>query len=112
MRICVFGAGAIGGYLAVGLALAKHEVSVIARGAHLDAIQKNGLRLISGDHETRVTVIAKDDPADLDVQDIVICALKAHQAWQLAATPVIDLSRSGRPPVAIDRTRTRYRLRR
>ena len=66
MRICVFGAGAIGGYLAVGLVLAKHEVSVIARGAHLDAIQRNGLRLISGDHETRVTVIAKDDPADLN----------------------------------------------
>ncbi len=85
MRICVFGAGAIGGYLAVGLAVAKHEVSVIARGAHLDAIQRNGLGLISGDHETRVTVIAKENPVDLGAQDVVICALKAHQAWQLAS---------------------------
>ena len=52
-----------------------HEVSVIARDARLDTIQRNGLRHISGDHEMRVTVIAKDDPADLDAQDVVSCAL-------------------------------------
>ena len=69
------GAGAIVGYFAVGSALAKHEVSVIARDARLDTIQRNGLRHISGDHEMRVTVIAKDDPADLDAQDVVSCAL-------------------------------------
>jgi 2-dehydropantoate 2-reductase len=77
MRICIFGAGAIGGYLAVGLGLAKHEVSVIAPGDHLYAIQRHGLRLISGDQDTLVSVIAKDGPAGLGEQDVVICALKA-----------------------------------
>lgn len=45
MKICEYGAGAIGGYLAVELALAGNEVCAVARGAHLEAIQRNGLRL-------------------------------------------------------------------
>ncbi len=53
MKICVYGAGAIGGYLAVELALAGNDVCVIARGAHLEAIQRNGLRLrIDGQEKT------------------------------------------------------------
>src|ERR1700739_2019108 len=46
MKVCVFGAGAIGGYMAGELALAGHEVCAIARGAHLTAIQGHGLKLI------------------------------------------------------------------
>jgi 2-dehydropantoate 2-reductase len=79
----VFGAGAIGGYLAVELALAgEHEVCVIARGAHLRAIQHDGLRLRIGGQEKIARVPASDQPAQLGPQDVVICALKAHQAWQ------------------------------
>jgi 2-dehydropantoate 2-reductase len=81
MKICVFGAGAIGGYLAVELALAGNEVCVIARGAHLRAIQHDGLRLQIAGHEKTARVPASYQPADFGPQQIVICALKAHQAW-------------------------------
>ena len=53
MRICVFGAGAIGGYLGVQLALSGEDVSFIARGPHLEAMQKNGVKLVI-DGEERV----------------------------------------------------------
>ena len=63
MRICVFGAGAIGGYLAIGLAEAGHDISVVARGAHLAAIQTNGLALKGGEGQERcVRVRATDTP--------------------------------------------------
>jgi 2-dehydropantoate 2-reductase len=82
MKICVFGAGAIGGYLAVELALAGYELCVIARGPHLHAIQQHGLRLKIGGQEKLARVPASDQPADFGPQDVVICTLKAHQAWQ------------------------------
>jgi 2-dehydropantoate 2-reductase len=82
MKICVFGAGAIGGYLAVELALSGNEVSVIARGEHLQAIRTHGLRLRIGGQEKIAPLAATDQPADFGAQDVVICALKAHQAWQ------------------------------
>jgi 2-dehydropantoate 2-reductase len=85
MRVCIFGAGAIGGYLAVGLAEIGHDVSVIARGAHLEAIQACGLRLVSeGRDDRHAEVRATGDPAALGPQDLVICALKAHQSWENA----------------------------
>ncbi|HEY3784748.1 MAG TPA: 2-dehydropantoate 2-reductase [Steroidobacteraceae bacterium] len=84
MKICVFGAGAIGGYLAVELALAGNEVSVVARGAHLRVIQQHGLKLLTQGREKAARVAATDDPARLGTQDLVICALKAHQAYQAA----------------------------
>jgi 2-dehydropantoate 2-reductase len=80
MRICVFGAGAIGGYLAGKLALAGHEVCAIARGAHLAAIRTDGLRLIEDGQTRTVRLPASDDPAAFGPQDVVICALKAQQA--------------------------------
>jgi 2-dehydropantoate 2-reductase len=83
-KICVFGAGAIGGYLAVELALAGHEVCAVARGLHLQAIRKNGLRLIIEGREKLAFIAASDDPRDFGPQDFVICALKAHQAWESA----------------------------
>jgi 2-dehydropantoate 2-reductase len=80
MKICVVGAGAIGGYLAVRLANDGHEVSVVARGAHLAAIQSSGLSLIEADHTLVADrLVATDRIRDLDSQEIVFLALKAHQ---------------------------------
>jgi len=78
MRLCVYGAGAIGGYLGVELSRAGHDVSLIARGPHLAAIQKNGLMLqIEG--ETRVAKLrATDDPMQAGPQDAVFLTLKSH----------------------------------
>jgi len=78
MRICIFGAGAIGGYLGVKLARAGADVSLVARGAHLAAMQAKGLTLIEDSGTTNVAVTATDNPADLGVQDYVIVTLKAH----------------------------------
>ena len=82
MKICVVGAGAIGGYLAVRLAGVGHDVSVIARGPHLAAIRANGLKLIEADggaEQVATNLVATDRIADLEAQDIVLLALKAHQ---------------------------------
>jgi 2-dehydropantoate 2-reductase len=79
MRICVIGAGAIGGLLAAKLADAGEDVSVIARGPHLAAINANGLKLIEGDKETLAKVKASDRIADVGAQDLVILGMKAHQ---------------------------------
>ena len=79
MRIAVFGAGAIGGYLAAKLALAgRVELSIVARGAHLEAIQANGLRLIEDGREIAVPVKAAARADELGQQDYVVLALKAH----------------------------------
>jgi 2-dehydropantoate 2-reductase len=85
MRICIYGAGAIGGYLAAGLSTVEGvQLSVVARGAHLAAIRRSGLKLLS-DGATRVCrPIATDDARDLGPQDYVIVCLKAHQAWEAA----------------------------
>jgi len=80
MKICVFGAGAIGGYMAGELSLAGHDVCAIARGAHLAAIRSHGLKLIVDGRTRIVDLPASDDPATVGPQDIVICALKAQQA--------------------------------
>ena len=79
MKICVFGAGAIGGYLGVKLAQAGADVSLVARGPHLAAMQDKGLTLIEEDGALQtVKVTASDNPADLGPQDYVIITLKAH----------------------------------
>jgi 2-dehydropantoate 2-reductase len=79
MRICIFGAGAIGGYLAVKLVQAGADVSVVARGPHLAAMQADGLTLIEADGPpVTVPVRATEAPADLGQQDYVIVTLKAH----------------------------------
>ncbi len=78
MKICVFGAGAIGGYMGVKLAKAGADVSLVARGPHLEAMQKNGLRLIEENEESSVSVTASDNPEDLGPQDYIIVTLKAH----------------------------------
>jgi 2-dehydropantoate 2-reductase len=78
MKVCIFGAGAIGGYMGVKLAKAGADVSLVARGPHLAAMQEKGLTLIEDGGTTMVPVTASDDPAALGVQDYVIVTLKAH----------------------------------
>ncbi|MFK7745098.1 MAG: 2-dehydropantoate 2-reductase [Roseobacter sp.] len=78
MKICIFGAGAIGGYMGVKLAQAGADVSLVARGPHLAAMKAKGLTLIEETGETTVDVTASDNPADLGPQDYVIVTLKAH----------------------------------
>ena len=65
MRICIFGAGAIGGYLGAKLALAGADVALVARGAHLAALQARGLTLIEDGVSTTVLVRATDDAMSL-----------------------------------------------
>ncbi len=85
MKICIYGAGAIGGYLGVELSRAPDvEVSLIARGAHLAAIQERGLKLLIDGEEQQARLRATDDPNELGTQDSVIITLKAHQAWEVA----------------------------
>jgi 2-dehydropantoate 2-reductase len=86
MRICIFGAGAIGGLLGVKLAEAGADVSLVARGPHLSAMQANGLSLISEDGaRSTVKVRASDNAADLGEQDYVIVTLKAHSVPPVVA---------------------------
>jgi len=80
MKICVVGAGAIGGFMGARLAQYDHEVSLVARGPHLAAIQANGLKLVQdGDEIIAQNVVATDDIAELGIQDVVLMALKSHQ---------------------------------
>ncbi|MGE0313603.1 MAG: ketopantoate reductase family protein [Lautropia sp.] len=92
MRLCVFGAGAVGGYLAARLLqTGLHEVSVVARGAHLRAIRANGLRLIAPGEEFVVRPHAATDRAQaLPPQDVVFVTLKAH-AQPAAAEDIAGL---------------------
>jgi len=78
MKVCIYGAGAIGGYLGVQLSQAGADVSLVARGAHLAAMKANGLRLLIGDEERVVHPRCTDNPADLGPQDFIIICLKAH----------------------------------
>lgn len=78
MKICIFGAGAIGGYLAAKLATAGAKVSLVARGPHLHAMQQHGLTLIEEGQRSTVAVTASDDPSLLGPQDYVLVTLKAH----------------------------------
>jgi 2-dehydropantoate 2-reductase len=78
MKICIYGAGAIGGFLGAKLASAGADVSLVARGPHLAAMRDRGLTLRMKESEETVRVRATDDPAELGPQDYVIIALKAH----------------------------------
>jgi 2-dehydropantoate 2-reductase len=91
MKICIYGAGAIGGYIGVMLKRAGADVSLVARGSHLEAINQNGLKLQIKGEELSAEIPASSNPADLGPQDYVIIALKAHQAWEVARemTPLL-----------------------
>ena len=85
MKFCVIGSGAIGGYLAVKLALSGQDVTVVARNRNLDAIRTRGIELLNhdGEHEARVQVSAVPTPHEAGAQDVVILAVKAHQVAPL-----------------------------
>ena len=85
MKICVYGAGAIGGHLASRLHRGGADVSIIARGPHLAAIQANGLTVhaIDGEHNARLR--ATSDPSQLGPQDAVFVTVKAPALPQIAA---------------------------
>ena len=78
MKICIVGAGAIGGLIGAWFARAGHEVSLIARGAHLDALRRNGLTLIAQEKREVFALRASGEPADFGVQDAVFICLKAY----------------------------------
>lgn len=84
MKICIYGAGAIGGYMGVMLKRGGVDVSLVARGAHLEAIKARGLTLVTKTETITEQMPASRDPRDLGRQDYVIIALKAHQAWEAA----------------------------
>ena len=78
MKICIYGAGAIGAWLGVELSLAGEDVTLIARGPHLAAMQKNGVRLLIDGEEKVAHPRCVEDPAEAGPQDYVIITLKAH----------------------------------
>ena len=80
MRICIYGAGAIGGLLGTKLSLAGEDVTLIGRGPHLEAVQEKGLRLLSGGEGLLAHPRCTTDPANAGPQDCVIITLKAHSA--------------------------------
>jgi 2-dehydropantoate 2-reductase len=84
MKVCIYGAGAIGGWLGVKLARTGCEVSVVARGATLVALNERGLRLEQAGESLTVAVRASAKPADLGVQDLIIVAVKAPAMAEVA----------------------------
>ena len=85
MKTCIYGAGAIGGWIGAGLAQAGSRLNVVARGATLEALQRDGLSVMRRDQRTRIAVNAVADPADLGVQDLVVIAVKAPALPAVAA---------------------------
>jgi 2-dehydropantoate 2-reductase len=85
LKICIYGAGSVGGLIAAWLAEAGHDVSVVARGAHLAAIRKDGLAVDSKSHPAMAKVNAEEDPAELGPQDCVIVAVKEPAMRDVAA---------------------------
>ena len=78
-KICIFGAGAIGGYVGARLAMrAEADVSLVARGAHLAAMKANGLTLRQAGETHVLHLRVTDNPAELGPQDFIILTLKAH----------------------------------
>ena len=86
MKVAIIGAGAIGGYVGVKLALAGEDVTFIVRGANLTAIRQRGMKLIMADGSEHVArnVRATNDYAEAGPQDVVILAMKAHQVEAVA----------------------------
>lgn len=78
MKFAIYGAGAIGAYLGALLARSGEEVTLIARGPHLEAMQTNGVRIITSKEEITVPVRATDDPEEVGPVDVVVLAVKAH----------------------------------
>ena len=91
MKVCVFGAGAVGGHVAAKLAAGGHDVSVIARGAHLEAMRERGITLTQGEKTIRGRVRAVGQASRLEPQDFVFVTLKANALGDFAeaAAPIV-----------------------
>jgi 2-dehydropantoate 2-reductase len=87
MKYCVVGAGSIGGFVGAKLALAGEDVTLVARGANLQAIRAHGMRLIMHDGTEHVAqnVRSAATPAEAGPHDVVILGMKAHQVAAVAA---------------------------
>ena len=85
MKVCIYGAGAIGGFLGARLGAQGHAVSAVARGGTLAALAADGLRLQLADREVRAPVVAAEDPARLGPQDLVVIAVKTPALPAVAA---------------------------
>lgn len=85
MKICIYGAGAVGGLMAAWLVRSGHDVSVVARGAHLQAIRAGGLRVRSRNEVQSFKLRAESDPARLGPQDYVLVVVKAQSLTDVAA---------------------------
>ena len=85
MRIAVFGTGAVGGYFGGRLAAAGEDVSFIARGAHLAAMQQSGLRITSPKGDVHVPVAATADPAAIGPVDVVLFTVKLYDVDESAS---------------------------
>lgn len=85
MKICIYGAGAIGGYLGARLADGSSDVRLVARGPHLEAMRSSGLTLQEGGETRVVDVDCTNNPAEIGIQDFVILTLKTH-----SIAPVVD----------------------
>jgi len=92
VKICIVGAGAIGGFLGARLAQSGQEVSLVARGAHLAAMRSDGLRLRSKDESVTLRVNASDSVDGLGPQDVVFIALKAYSIADMLPrlAPLLD----------------------
>ena len=89
MKICIFGAGAIGGFVGAKLAASGAEVSMVARGANLSEMKKNGLTLLEdGLDPKRIMVRVAQDPMELGAQDYVFVTLKAHSVPSVAESMI------------------------
>lgn len=86
MRICVYGAGAIGGWLGAELSLAGEDVTLIARGPHLEAMKRDGVRIIVDSEERVARPLCTNHPAEAGPQDYVIVTLKAHSVPAIVNT--------------------------
>ena len=84
MKICIYGAGAVGGLIAAWLVRSGHDVSAVARGAQLEAIRRHGLRVRSAGDIRAFRIRAEADPAELGVQDYVVVAVKAQSLQEVA----------------------------
>src|SRR3954469_14497192 len=86
MKLCIYGAGAIGGLMAAWLARSGHDVSVVARGAQLEAIRRSGLRVRSNGAVETFSVRADADAVRLGPQDYVLVTVKAQSLTDIAPT--------------------------
>ncbi len=111
MKLCIFGAGSIGAYLGVELARGGIDVSLVARGPHLQAMKKNGVTLRVGDAEHTEHPRCTDDPAELGPQDFVIVTLKAHSVAGVCdamRSPFFNFLSTAKPPEAPLATRLAF----